>query len=118
MPKEQKHPKNWHQALEIITRCPICATTFEAQNARLVHRGANTNKVHLTCKKCQSYALVVISVLAHGISSVGMITDLNYNDVARLQHEDAISTDELIETYEFLKTNTLLMDRLRLTPGK
>ena len=118
MSKQQKRPKNWHEALELITSCPVCSTTFEAPSARLVNKDVHTNKVHLTCKTCKSYALVMISIMPQGISSVGMITDLNFNDASRLQYEDAISTDELIESYQFLQTNLMSMDRLRLTPGK
>ena len=50
----------------------------------------------------------MIVMVGHGLSSVGMITDLNFNDIRHLYKTEPISTDEMIGGYEAINNKHFL----------
>lgn len=101
----KKQPKSWLEALKLISRCPICNTPYEVQDAKLFAEQENTTLVHITCRQCSSAFLSMMMRLGQGLSSVGMITDLNFTDAEKIYHLEPISLDEAIAGYEFIQTN-------------
>jgi hypothetical protein len=93
---------NWSDALKIINRCPICQANYTGSGARLFAQFQAARLVHITCGKCQSFFVAMIASLGQGLSSVGMITDLNYEDAKNLYLAEPITIDELIEGYQCL----------------
>jgi len=105
--------ESWREALKFINRCPICATSYKEEAARLFAKSETASLVHLTCPNCQSYFVAMIVVVGQGLSSVGMVTDLSFEDARRLYAAPAITTDELIEGYTELN-NTFFLQSLLL----
>ena len=89
----------WREALKIISRCPICSANYETDKAKLLAKSEAAGLIHITCQECHSSFVAMILVLGHGLSSVGMVTDLNYEDVERLHRSDPFTVDEAIEYY-------------------
>ncbi|MDO8625925.1 MAG: hypothetical protein Q7K39_00500 [Candidatus Magasanikbacteria bacterium] len=92
-------PRNdaWREALKIISRCPVCSTIYNQEDARSFAYEEKAALVHLTCRHCQGFFLAMVVKLGVGLSSVGMVTDLNYIDLKRLHAAGTIEIDELIE---------------------
>lgn len=88
--------EQWREALRIISRCPVCAAPYNAENARVFASAATATMVHIVCGSCQSFFMALVVLLGVGISSVGMITDLSFRDIERLHRADPIETDEMI----------------------
>jgi hypothetical protein len=101
-------PESWREALKFINRCPICSATYELEKARLFAESDVAHLVHFTCAKCQSYFVAMVVVVGRGLSSVGMITDLSFDDVSKLYRTSPLTTDEVIEGYETVHSNTFL----------
>lgn len=59
--------------------------------------------VHLTCGKCASYFVAMVLVVGQGVSSVGMVTDLSFEDAKRLYPVGPLTTNEMIEAHEFIQ---------------
>lgn len=57
---------------------------------------------HLTCQSCSHAVLAVILENQHGISSMGMVTDLEVQDAVRFQDADPISADDCLNAKELL----------------
>lgn len=68
----------------------------------------NATLVHLTCHKCKSYFVAMVLVMGQGVSSVGMVTDLSYEDVRRLYRLGPLTTDEIIDAHELLQKNLFI----------
>lgn len=57
--------------------------------------------MHITCHKCQNAFLTLVLVNQVGASSVGLLTDLAYEDVVRFHSQKDISVDDVIAAHEF-----------------
>ena len=99
--KKQTEP--WKSTVKFIGRCPISSTEYKQEAARFFAEQDSSRLLHITCNKCQSHFVAMIVIAGQGLSSVGMITDLNYEDALRLYRQSAVSLDEIINYHEFLK---------------
>jgi len=102
------HPDNWREALKIISRCPICSENYRTEEAKVFAKNETASLIHITCHNCQSSFVAMVVMLGHGLSSVGMVTDLSYDDVQRLQKALPITTDEMIEAYKQMNQKEFL----------
>jgi hypothetical protein len=59
--------------------------------------------LHIRCKKCWNSILALVQVSNAGVSSVGLITDLTYDDVRKFSGRDtAVTTDDVIAIHQML----------------
>ncbi len=107
MLKSDKKSSALQKTLNLIDKCPICNTSYGKSTKKMSISDNNTHLVHVTCHKCQSYFLAVVLEVAKGTSTVGMITDLNFEDLQRIYKLDYISLNEAIEGSEFLNKQCL-----------
>lgn len=86
----------------MMSRCPICKADYEPDAAKIFAKNETASLVHLTCQGCGSGFVAMIVLLGQGLSSVGMVTDLNFADVERLHTAESITVDEIIDGYQFM----------------
>ena len=110
----KKRPDHWQEALRAVNRCPICDNSYQQEKARLHYKGDSTILVHITCEYCQSNFAAMVFSFGQGLSSVGAITDLHFDDLVRLYESPAIGSDEAIEAYQFLNSNNFLNSLLKV----
>ncbi len=106
-PAPQKRPESWEKALKFMGRCPICDKEYKKESARLFAQRQSANLVHINCVYCRSSLIAMIMVLGQGLSSVGMVTDLSFEDARRLHNVEPISLDEILEGYNFFSSLTV-----------
>ena len=99
--------KSIQEGLRLMNQCPLCKQQHTPEAANILLEKNGTHLVHITCPHCQNAVLAVIVVTPMGLSSVGMVTDLQAVDVLRLRHNDAISEDELLDFYTLLKNKQI-----------
>lgn len=102
MLKSNKKSSALQKTLSLIDKCPTCNTLYGKSTKKMSISDKNTHLVHVTCHKCQSNFLAVVLEIARGTSTVGMVTDLNFDDLQRLYKIDRISLNEAIEGSKFL----------------
>lgn len=93
--------------LKIVSRCPICNSKYSAARIEVIEK---QNEVHLVCIKCQKcQATVVAVILANpfGISSVGLVTDLDSQDIRKFKNQSAVSFDDVLDLHQLLEKNGL-----------
>ena len=95
-----QHSDSWREALKIINRCPICSENYNPEAAKIFAKNETASMVHITCQNCQSYFMAMVVMFGQGLSSVGMVTDLNFTDAERLHKFSPITVDEMIEGYK------------------
>ncbi len=104
----------WREALKIISRCPICSAAYETERARLLAKSETAGLIHITCQQCASSFVAMVLVLGQGLSSVGMVTDLNYEDIERLHKAASFTVDEIIEGYQQMQNNEFVKQALKM----
>lgn len=98
----------WREALKFIGHCPICGTKYTTEQAQLFLKQDTLNLIHLTCAQCSSGFIAMVMMVGQGLSSVGMITDLNCADARRLYKTAPLTVDEVIEGHKFINNNSFL----------
>jgi hypothetical protein len=87
---------------KMMLYCSICGATFDYGKIALVHKEDAKTIFHTTCAKCKTSTLVMVSENQKGLVGVGILTDLDQEEVSEKIKNGAISSDEIIDTYKVL----------------
>jgi len=90
------------EGLKLVSFCPVCETRYNPMEARLLAEQGETHLLHIQCRKCRHSILALVLVNHVGASSVGLLTDLSYEDVFRVKEAQAVTLDDVIEVHRFL----------------
>lgn len=99
----KRSSNHWHNARQLFNRCPVCNADYDQTEARTLGKAEQARLIHLTCPHCGSFFMALWVVLGQGLSSLGLVTDLSFTDLKRLQRALPITTDELIASYQELQ---------------
>lgn len=92
--------------LELLLNCPVCGKKYGHKSARIVEGKKGALLVHVGCGHCLSKSLAIISNPdssgAENPISMGIMTDLNYEEACRLLRGNPISADEVLDIYQSL----------------
>ncbi|MCA9365201.1 MAG: hypothetical protein KC736_04885 [Candidatus Moranbacteria bacterium] len=89
--------------MENIAHCSTCGKKYAETKPVIVEEDDGKTVLHATCSECKSTTLIFMAATQFGVVSVGMTTDLARNEVQTLFRGGAVSDDQVIEVYEFLK---------------
>jgi hypothetical protein len=70
--------------------------------AQVIGENEETHLLHIRCRKCSNSILALVLVNNVGVSSVGLVTDLTFEDVLRFRGSQRISTDDVLRAHEWL----------------
>lgn len=96
----------------LITHCPVCSKRYDPLEARIVRDNGASHLVHITCRICRSSVLAIIVANTTGINSIGLVTDMTSDDVSRFGASQPLSSDDVLEAYQFLHTERVVSDHL------
>lgn len=71
--------------------------------AQMLGQDGETHLLHVQCRKCQNSILALVLVNQTGASSVGLLTDLSYEDVIRFRGNGSVTVDDVIDTHRYLE---------------
>lgn len=104
--KYRAHPPTPFDALKesvhIIKQCPVCNKNYTDEVIHILEETEETTLIHITCPSCKSALVASISTTELGMGLVGVVTDLNENDVMRMRENDPFSEDDLLEFYSLI----------------
>lgn len=87
----------------MISFCPLCETNYNPMEARVLGEKEDGHLLHIRCKKCWNSILALVMVSNAGVSSVGLVTDLTFEDVRKFSHRDApVTIDDVIAVHELM----------------
>lgn len=101
----QNQSTEWSEGLRLVSYCPVCETRYNPMHARILSQDGETQLLHVQCRKCRNSILALVLVNQVGASSVGLLTDLSYEDVVQFKTNSAVTIDDVIDTHEFLERN-------------
>jgi hypothetical protein len=90
----------WNEGLKLVSFCPVCETRYNEMEARVLAGEGETQLLHVQCRKCHNSLLALVHVNQIGASSVGLLTDLCYDDVVRFRAGRQLTIDDVIEAHE------------------
>ena len=102
-----KNSRSWREALKFIHKCPVCGASYAPECAQVITQKRAANLVHISCDACRGNFVALILATSRGISTIGMVSDLTYDDIGRAYMSEPIGVDELIEGRNFINQNNL-----------
>jgi Ni,Fe-hydrogenase I small subunit len=93
-------------AFRIMANCPLCHTKYQPQLAKVVAEKEDAYLLHVPCAKCHSAVVAMVFANALGISSVGVLTDLTYEEVMTTRRQ-IVETDDVLELYQAMRDGSL-----------
>lgn len=105
----------------MLAHCPLCQAAYDDASVHLLGdfapQGNSVSAIsrmgqgkprmfHLTCKNCRHAVLAVILESGHGVSSIGLVTDLEVQDAVRIHGTQAISADDVVRAHVELDTKS------------
>ncbi|MFA6410496.1 MAG: hypothetical protein WCW26_02900 [Candidatus Buchananbacteria bacterium] len=97
---------------DIIANCPICHQRYKPLVAKVLEEGNTASLVHIVCQNCQAAILAMILANNMGLSTFGLITDLNYDDAVKFQNAKPISYNDVLELHQNLAKQKVPIDFL------
>lgn len=94
--------KNRNNNLDFLSKCSACGGEFNADALTVLEEGAQKTILHATCRKCQTSAIFFLSNNQAGMVTLGMVTDLDSQEVVAKFSNQAISSDEVIDAHQFI----------------
>jgi hypothetical protein len=88
---------------KIMAHCPLCQAAYAESAVRLVGEKGPARLFHCTCTDCGHAVLAVVIEAAGGISSVGLVTDLEVQDAVRFANSLPVTSDECISAHKVLE---------------
>ena len=96
MSKEQKQ-LNAH--LLFPGKCPVCSQQYESSDISVLNRRKNLLSAHVDCKNCQTSAVVALVTNLGFITTIGLTTDLDKQDIKKFSKMNPIDADEVLRTW-------------------
>ncbi|MFZ5364913.1 MAG: hypothetical protein ACOZBH_01785 [Patescibacteria group bacterium] len=104
-------PQN--HSLKIISNCPACRAMYNPAEINIVDEKENAHILHLTCQRCKNNMLVLLLASAKGISSIGLLTDLESSEAVKFIDSRPISSDEVLEAKELMSDTRKFFEILK-----
>lgn len=88
--------------LELLLDCPVCDAKYGPSSVQIVSGSGSSILVHIRCENCQTNSLAVLSKNQTGTTAVtmGMLTDLDYEEAAEMLEANPISADEVLDVHQ------------------
>ncbi len=78
-------------------------------HARTLAVQGETKLMHIQCHKCANAFLAYVLVNQVGASTVGILTDLGYEDVMRFRSSKDVSVNDVIDAHEYFAKGGFLV---------
>ncbi len=104
----EKFPYFFDEDLKLIAYCPLCDADLNPLQVKVIEDKQDSHLVHIQCPKCKGFILALVLKTATGVSSVGIITDLNFNDVYNFKDKVKMTADEIIDIHEAINKRSFV----------
>lgn len=94
--------------------CPMCGTEYVPEEARVVSEKEGAFLIHTNCKKCRCSVVATLVANQMGVSSIGLITDLTYEDVLKFKDGESITADDILSVYSLLAKDARVEKALKV----
>jgi hypothetical protein len=114
LPQAAQSSQFYDEGIKLISYCPLCESSYNPQQTRVLGEKDDSHLLHIQCGNCSNAIIALVLISAVGVSSVGLVTDLAYQEVDRFKEARAVSTDDVIEVHHALQNETEFFRQLAL----
>lgn len=94
------------ESLRVIATCPVCQSKYEGQSVKIVEQQRDAFVFHITCIKCNSSVLAYAVQTPMGITTIGLLTDLQAPEVKKFLRQSPITEDDVLRVYETVHSSS------------
>jgi len=94
--------KEQEQNLNHLVRCPVCKTKYSQAQSLILEEKSTRTVFHLTCSRCKTAMLALVSSNQRGVVSLSVATDLNSQEAKSILKDDLVQSENILEVYEKL----------------
>jgi hypothetical protein len=94
-----KSPYFSDEDLRIIAYCPFCESDLNPVKAKVIDDKEDSQLIHIQCNNCHGFILALLTKTMGGLSSVGLITDLTFDDVFQFKNKPKLQADDIIDIH-------------------
>lgn len=89
-----------------LGRCPICRKKLQDKNLSVIDKNDSATLCCVKCVSCESSVLFTVSSMDHNmITTVGILTDVQEQDLPLLKGDSKVSYDDVLALYAYLKNH-------------
>ncbi|MBU0731781.1 hypothetical protein KKC88_02775 [Patescibacteria group bacterium] len=88
---------------KLISQCPICNAKNSTFNIKVLDEKEDAQLTYIRCRQCGGRLMALIMANGPIVSSIGLITDLNEDDIIRFRDSGPVTEDDLLKLHENLK---------------
>lgn len=89
--------------LKLLSYCPLCGRHNEGVDASLLGGSSQTQLIYVRGRRCAHALLAVVLTQGELVSSVGFVTDLSEEDVAKLARGQEVSIDDVLAVHAWVQ---------------
>jgi len=93
--------------LDFLSKCSFCNGDFALDSVILLEEKEQKTTVHVTCMRCKTSAIFLVSNNQGGVISLGVVTDLDQAEVKKKFYQGVVSADEVIDAHQLVSSNLL-----------
>lgn len=90
----------------------MCQQEYPAEHIRVVDQLWESQLIHLACASCNNAMLAVVVATQTGLSSIGMVTDLDLLDALRIRGKAPMTLDNVLEFHSLIRMTPHTLTRL------
>jgi len=94
---------NKNNNLDFLSRCSFCGNELEQNDLTILEEQDRGTMFHISCSRCGTSLISILSSNQTGIVSLGIATDLDRDEVKNKFSKKTISADEVIDVHEFIE---------------
>ena len=106
--KPEMSSQNFGAGVKILSRCPICHDVYNSIDAKIIGSDGDTRLLHVRCNQCANSLLALVMIQNGAASSVGLVTDLSYEDVLRFKRSNYVNIDDVIGLNEQMSETSFI----------
>jgi hypothetical protein len=92
---------------KFLGNCPICNKRFTKANAVSLSEQGGMQTFYVECATCASSVVLGVAKNIPGVvTTVGMLTDMKYSDINRMEDARPLTWDDVLEMHMFLEQKT------------
>ena len=100
------------EGLKMISHCPVCHYSNTAIEAKIIEENDNAHLIYIKCRRCQSAVLALFSASGFGLSSIGIITDFDSQEIATFKELSKVDSDDVLLVYQHLLKDEQLIETM------
>lgn len=88
----------------LVTSCPFCGASVDRLDVKTVSQMDDHQIIHIHCASCLGSLVALFYVGGSGLNSVGLATDLSFDDWVKFAEHNEIDMDDVLKVHELLKS--------------